>query len=59
MHPNSRLQSKIRDPNPCHGCTRPEKRPGCHDNCDDRKAWREELRRVDAARKAYKARNGF
>jgi hypothetical protein len=43
----------IRDPNPCHNCTRPEKKPGCHDTCPDRKPWLEELQRVNAARKEY------
>ena len=45
---SSRLPRKIRDPNPCTGCTRPWKNPGCHDHCTDREVWLEELRRVGA-----------
>ena len=43
----------IRDPNPCHGCSRPQKCIGCHATCEDRKKWKDELDRVNAARKAY------
>ena len=45
----------IRD-NPCKGCTRPWKKPGCHDTCPDRKPWLEELTRVNKARKEYNQR---
>ena len=49
----SRLENGIRNPNPCKGCTRPWKQPGCHDTRPDRKPWLEELERVNKARKEY------
>lgn len=52
-NPKSKLSDAIRDPNPCNGCTRSWKKPGCHDTCPDRKPWVEELERVNAVRKEY------
>ena len=49
----SKFDSGIRDKNPCDGCIRPWKKPGCHDACPDRKPWIEELERVNKARKEY------
>ena len=46
-------ESGIRDKNPCTDCKRPWKKPGCHDTCQDRKPWVEELGRVNNARKEY------
>ena len=53
----NRLEHGIRDKNPCHGCTRDRKKPGCHDTCPDRKVWKDELDRVNAARKEYDLRH--
>jgi hypothetical protein len=52
-NPKSKLNDLIRDENPCNGCNRPWKKPGCHDTCPDRKPWLEELQRVNAARREY------
>ena len=49
----------IRDPNPCKDCKRSHKRPGCHDTCEDRKAWRSKLDQVNANRMAYKKERGY
>lgn len=49
----SKLENGIRDKNPCDGCKRSWKTPGCHDICPDRKIWKDELDRVNAARKEY------
>ena len=49
----------IRDPNPCQNCTREEKKPGCHDICQVRKDWRNELDRINENRKAYEIRMGY
>lgn len=46
----------IRDHNPCINCKREWKKPGCHDTCQDRKPWLEELERVNKARKEYDKR---
>ncbi len=46
-------RSGIRDKNPCYGCTREWKKPGCHDTCPDRKPWVGELKRVNENRKQY------
>ena len=43
----------IRDPNPCHNCTKPENKPGCHDVCRYHKDWKAELERVNKARREY------
>lgn len=58
-NPKSKFDSGIRDKNPCDGCVRPWKKPGCHDTCPDRKTWKDELERVKAARKAYETRMGY
>lgn len=39
--------------NPCKDCTRSWKKPGCHDACQDRKPWIEELERIKKNRKQY------
>jgi hypothetical protein len=52
-NPNYKIDIGIRNNNPCKGCTRDWKKPGCHDTCPDRKPWLEELQRVNAARKEY------
>jgi hypothetical protein len=49
----------IRDPNPCTNCKREWKKPGCHDTCPDRKKWKDELDRVNAARRDYEIRRGY
>ena len=53
------LENGMRNPNPCKGCNRPWKKPGCHDTCPDRKPWLEELERVKAARRGYEIRRGY
>ena len=45
-----------RDPSPCKGCTRPEKRSGCHDRCKDYIEWKNCIRDVDKARREYLAK---
>ena len=52
-NPNYKIDIGIRNNNPCKGCTRDWKKPGCHDTCPDRKPWLEELERVNKARKEY------
>lgn len=50
-NPKSKFDGGIRDKNPCFGCTREWKKPGCQDACPDRKPWVEELKRVNENRK--------
>jgi hypothetical protein len=50
------IRTGIRDPNPCYNCTRPEKKPGCHDTCKYHKEWKAELERVKEAKRMYNRR---
>lgn len=59
VNPKSKIDSGIRDENPCNGCKRERKKPGCHDTCPDRKAWTDELERVKENRTAYEVRMGY
>ena len=52
-NPKSKIDGGIRDRNPCFGCTRTWKKPGCHDTCPDRKPWLKELERANKARREY------
>ena len=54
-----RLPCQMRGNNPCRGCERPEKRPGCHDTCKYHKEWTEELNKIKAARREYEIRRGY
>ncbi len=47
------LDGPIRGDNPCLGCTRPHKKPGCHDHCDDRDIWLSKLKTVNDNRRRY------
>lgn len=51
------LEMGIRDKPPCFGCERSWKKIGCHDTCPDHKVWKDELDRVNAARKDYDNRH--
>ena len=42
-----------RDSPPCRGCQRELKMPGCHDRCDEYKAWKKQLEAVNQKRKEY------
>lgn len=42
-----------RDSPPCRGCQRELKTPGCHDRCEEYKAWKKQLEAVNQKRKEY------
>ena len=58
-NPKSKLNDLIRDENPCNGCNRPWKKPGCHDHCDEHKKWKCEVERIKIARKEYEISRGY
>ena len=43
----------VRDKPPCMGCTRENKKPGCHDTCQEYHNWKAEIKRVKQAREDY------
>ena len=47
------MSNPVREHPPCYGCTREEKRPGCHDRCKDYKAWKDLVQEVQGKRNAY------
>lgn len=59
MTEEQRIPCAMRGVNPCKGCTRPEKRPGCHDSCPFRQDWIAEFNRIKAARREYEIRRGY
>ena len=49
------LDGPMRGENPCFGCTRPHKAPGCHDHCTDREKWLEQLNKINENKRRYYA----
>lgn len=52
------LDNPIRDENPCRDCRKPVRHDGCHDTCERRKTWLEEVERVKENRRKYEQRLG-
>lgn len=50
---------QTREKPPCAGCCRDNKRPGCHDRCDDYNAWKQRLAELKKKRKEYIALYGL
>ena len=49
-----RIDGQIREKPPCKGCS--ERYPGCHDNCENYKAWKSRLDEVNKRRKEYESK---
>lgn len=55
MDDRMRLGSNRKDlESPCRFCTKPEKRPGCHDHCDDYFEFKNQLERVKKYHEEHK-----
>lgn len=50
------IDGPCREVSPCKGCTRNEKRPGCHDRCKDYKDWKAVIEQNRKAEQVYKAK---
>lgn len=50
---DNRIPGPVRELSPCKDCTRPWKKPGCHDTCKDFAAWKAKGKQVNKAREEY------
>ena len=50
----SKMNGPVRDISPCKGCERPDKKPGCHGNCEPYDEWRRMVEEINRKRAQYR-----
>lgn len=49
----NKLTGPVRNVSPCKGCDRPDKKPGCHGNCEPYDKWRADVAETNRKRVEY------
>lgn len=49
-----KMSGPVRDIPPCKGCARPDKKPGCHGNCEPYDEWRRTVEEINRKRAQYR-----
>lgn len=50
----NKLTGPVRNVSPCKGCDRPDKKPGCHGNCEPYDKWRADVAETNRKRVEYR-----